>query len=161
MKVDRLTHLGLSVSDLECSVRFYCEVLGCREVGRLSLSGQPTAQLNSMEDVRIDTVWLERDGWRLELIGFLRRSGRDDGDRIDRFREPRPGPPVRGNVSPCRGVDLTLPEVEAYSARAPVGSTSPHEHAGRGFVLRPVRLRDRCRPPSAVEEDARRGAALP
>lgn len=79
MKVDRLTHLGLSVSNLEHSVRFYCEVLGCQEVGRLSLSGQPTARLNSMEDVRIDTVWLERDGWRLELIGFRDPSPAGDG----------------------------------------------------------------------------------
>jgi catechol 2,3-dioxygenase-like lactoylglutathione lyase family enzyme len=70
MRIQRLTHMGICVSDLEASLRFYCGVLGCVEVGRLELAGEPTATLNGMPDVKVRAVYLERDGWRLELIAF-------------------------------------------------------------------------------------------
>jgi glyoxylase I family protein len=68
--IQRLTHMGICVSDLERSLHFYGEVLGCREVGRLELEGQPTATLNGWTDVKVRAVYLERDGWRLELMEF-------------------------------------------------------------------------------------------
>ncbi len=68
--IRRLTHLGLCVSDLERSVCFYRDVLGCTEAGRLDLAGEPTATLNGMRDVAVRLVFLERDGWRLELFAF-------------------------------------------------------------------------------------------
>jgi catechol 2,3-dioxygenase-like lactoylglutathione lyase family enzyme len=70
MHVQRLTHLGICVSDLERSLRLYRDVLGCKEVGRLELEGEPTARLNGWSDVKVRAVYLERDGWRLELMEF-------------------------------------------------------------------------------------------
>jgi len=70
MPVRRLTHLGICVSDLERSVRFYRDVLGCREVGRLELEGGAAAVLNQLEGCTLHAVYLERDGWRLELLAF-------------------------------------------------------------------------------------------
>ena len=70
MPVQRLTHLGICVSDIERSLRFYRDLLGCREVGRLELEGQPTATLNGWPDVKVRAIYLERDGWRLELMEF-------------------------------------------------------------------------------------------
>lgn len=70
MKIQRLTHMGICVSDLERSLRFYRDVLGCQVVGRLELAGEPTATLNGMPDVKVRAIYLERDGWRLELIEF-------------------------------------------------------------------------------------------
>ncbi|MGH7338517.1 MAG: VOC family protein [Myxococcota bacterium] len=70
MQIQRLTHMGICVSDLERSLRFYCDLLGCEEVGRLELEGQPTATLNGWPDVKVRAVYLERDGWRLELMEF-------------------------------------------------------------------------------------------
>ncbi len=70
MHIQRLTHLGICVSDLERSLRFYRDVLGCNEVGRLELEGGPTATLNGMPDVKVRAIYLERDGWRLELIEY-------------------------------------------------------------------------------------------
>lgn len=70
MQIQRLTHMGICVSDLERSLRFYGDVLGCKEVGRLELEGQPTATLNGWPDVKVRAVYLERDGWRLELMEF-------------------------------------------------------------------------------------------
>jgi catechol 2,3-dioxygenase-like lactoylglutathione lyase family enzyme len=70
MSVQRLTHLGICVSDLERSLRFYRDVLGCTEVGRLELAGEPTATLNGFPDTEVRLIFLERDGWRLELFAF-------------------------------------------------------------------------------------------
>jgi glyoxylase I family protein len=72
MEVQRLTHLGICVSDLERSLRFYRDVLGCKEVGRLEMEGGAADTINAMKDVKIRAVYLERDGWRLELIEFPR-----------------------------------------------------------------------------------------
>lgn len=79
--------MGLCVSDVERSVRFYCDALGCRLVGRLDLRGQPTAKLNGLEDVDVRTVYLERDGWRLELIEFVdpKATGRRDAKPMNQF----------------------------------------------------------------------------
>jgi len=70
MQVQRLTHLGICVSDIERSLRFYRDLLGCKEVGRLELEGEPTATLNGWPDAKVRAVYLERDGWRLELIEY-------------------------------------------------------------------------------------------
>jgi catechol 2,3-dioxygenase-like lactoylglutathione lyase family enzyme len=70
VNVHRLTHVGICVSDLDRSLRFYRDVLGCTEVGRLELSGEPTATLNGWPDVHLRAIYLERDGWRLELMEF-------------------------------------------------------------------------------------------
>jgi len=70
MAVQRLTHLGICVSDLERSLRFYRDVLGCREVGRLSMEGAAAEAVLGLEGVKLEAVYLERDGWRLELMAF-------------------------------------------------------------------------------------------
>ena len=63
MHVQRLTHLGICVSDLERSLRFYRDLLGCKEVGRLELEGGPVATLNGLPEVKVRAIYLERDGW--------------------------------------------------------------------------------------------------
>jgi catechol 2,3-dioxygenase-like lactoylglutathione lyase family enzyme len=70
MHVERLTHVGICVSDLERSLRFYRDVLGCKEVGRLEMEGGTADVINEMTGVRVQAIYLERDGWRLELIAF-------------------------------------------------------------------------------------------
>jgi len=39
-------------------------------VGSLDLAGRAVDTLNGIEGVEVRTIYLERDGWRLELIGF-------------------------------------------------------------------------------------------
>jgi len=70
MSIQRLTHLGICVSDLDRSLRFYRDVLGCKEVGQLAMQGGPADTLNGLSGVEVRAVYLERDGWRLELIEF-------------------------------------------------------------------------------------------
>ncbi len=70
MDIQRLTHLGICVSNLDRSLRFYRDVLGCKEVGRLAMEGGAADTLNAIEGVKLRAIYLERDGWRLELIEF-------------------------------------------------------------------------------------------
>ena len=70
MTVQLLTHLGLCVSDLERSVAFYCDVFGFAEVGRLEPDVEPTSRILEIPDAKLQAVYLERDGWRLELLYF-------------------------------------------------------------------------------------------
>jgi glyoxylase I family protein len=70
MDVQRLTHLGICVSDLERSLRFYRDALGCKEVGRLEVEGGMADTLNGMQGSKVRAIYLERDGWRLELMEF-------------------------------------------------------------------------------------------
>lgn len=70
----RITHLGLCVSDLETSVRFYREALEFEETRRLHFDDRPTATILSLENADVDLVYMVRDGLRLELIGHRSSS---------------------------------------------------------------------------------------
>lgn len=70
MSVQLLTHLGLCVSDLERSVAFYRDVFGFEEVGRLEPDVEPTSRILEIPGAKLQVVYLERDGWRLELLYF-------------------------------------------------------------------------------------------
>lgn len=70
MTVRRLTHLGICVADVERSVAFYSEVLGFVEVGRFADRYGYSSPILELPDVRLEAVYLERDGWRIELMYF-------------------------------------------------------------------------------------------
>jgi catechol 2,3-dioxygenase-like lactoylglutathione lyase family enzyme len=70
MTVKMLTHIGLCVSELERARRFYTEVLGMKEVGGLVTSGETVDRLLGLSDVEAEAVYLERDGFRLELLHY-------------------------------------------------------------------------------------------
>ncbi len=81
MSVRRLTHLGICVSDLERSLTFYTEVLGFREVGRFADEHGFSSRFLELEDVRLQAVYLERDGWRIELLYYPQPRALGSGDR--------------------------------------------------------------------------------
>jgi len=68
--VQRFSHLGLCVSDVERSRRFYCEGLGFREASRLEVKGEPSDTLLELEGVELEAVYLLRDGFCLELLHY-------------------------------------------------------------------------------------------
>ncbi|MFT4518391.1 MAG: glyoxylase I family protein [Halioglobus sp.] len=70
MTVQRLSHIGICVSDLERSVDFYQHVLGFEELSRLLVAGPEAAKLLAIENVELQAVYLERDGTRIELLHY-------------------------------------------------------------------------------------------
>lgn len=72
MTIQRLTHVGVCVRDLERSVRFYRDGLGFAPLAELQVAGEPSATLLRLADVDLHAVYLERDGTRIELLHYRR-----------------------------------------------------------------------------------------
>ncbi len=68
----RLTHIGICVSDLDRSLRFYRDLLGFELEHDLHVEGEPTDTLLRLRDIVLDAVYLSRDGVRIELLRFHR-----------------------------------------------------------------------------------------
>ena len=66
----RLTHIGICVSDLERSLRFYRDLLGFRFEHELEVAGEPSDTLLRLRDVKLRASYLVRDGVRIELLHF-------------------------------------------------------------------------------------------
>jgi catechol 2,3-dioxygenase-like lactoylglutathione lyase family enzyme len=66
----RLTHVGIGVSDLERSTRFYRDLLGFVQEHELEVAGEPTDTLLRLKDTQLKAVYLTRDGVRIELLHF-------------------------------------------------------------------------------------------
>jgi glyoxylase I family protein len=76
----RLTHIGLCVSDISRSTGFYCAALGFTEIGRMMVSDQASRQLLDVAGLELELVYLERDGFRLELLGYVAPGTEGDAD---------------------------------------------------------------------------------
>lgn len=66
----RLTHIGLCVRDIGQSTDFYCSALGFTEIGRMTVDDEASARLLHVPGLVLELVYLERDGFRLELLGY-------------------------------------------------------------------------------------------
>ncbi len=131
MLVHALAHVGLCVSDLERSLRFYQEVFGFKEVSarpRLAMEGEPAATLVGLPNVSLQAVYLERDGTTLELLAY-----------------PRPGSVAGDTPRPMNRQGLTHlsfavddPDAVAQRAVAAGGRLLEDTHIGVAlFVLDP------------------------
>jgi catechol 2,3-dioxygenase-like lactoylglutathione lyase family enzyme len=63
------SHIGICVSDLERSVRFYCEGLGF-ELVQSHTVGAEFGRLMEVEDVALQSRFVRRDGVSIELLHF-------------------------------------------------------------------------------------------
>ena len=70
VEVQRLSHIGICVTNLEASVAFYRDALGFAELSRLEVSGPESDRLLELSDVALRAVYLERDGFRIELLHY-------------------------------------------------------------------------------------------
>lgn len=67
----RFSHVGQCVRDLDRARAFYTEALGFEEVLDLDVSGEQSAKLLRLPGVvGLRAVYLRRDGFVLELLGF-------------------------------------------------------------------------------------------
>jgi len=65
----KFSHIGICVSDLERSVRFYCEGLGF-ELVQSHTVGQEFGRLMELDDVVLQSRFVSRDGISVELFHF-------------------------------------------------------------------------------------------
>ena len=63
------SHLGICVSDLDRSLRFYCEGLGFEQVASHRV-GEEFGELMEVENVALESRMLTRDGVTIELLWF-------------------------------------------------------------------------------------------
>ncbi len=70
MSVLRLSHVGICVSDLQQSLRFYRDLLGFTYRSELRVQGEPSDTLLRLRGVDLHAVYLERDGTRIELLHY-------------------------------------------------------------------------------------------
>src|SRR5262245_1188305 len=79
MTVLRMTHIGICVTDLQRSTRFYTDGLGFRMRSEFQTQGEPSDTLLQLRDVTLHAVYLERDGTRLELLHYASPGTVGDG----------------------------------------------------------------------------------
>jgi len=60
--LQRLTHVGICVSDMDRSLRFYRDCLGFRHEHELRVAGEPSDTLLRLRGVDLHAVYLARDG---------------------------------------------------------------------------------------------------
>ena len=87
MAVDYLMHVGICVQDLDRSIRFYRDGLGFKEAGTLNVAGEPTATMLGIPDVELDAVYLDREGFRIELL-YYPSPGTTGTDAVRPMNQP-------------------------------------------------------------------------
>lgn len=75
----RLTHVGLCVTNIERSTEFYCCALGFTKIGEMHVDDAASARLLDVEGLVLDLVYLQRDGFRLELLAYPAPGTTGDG----------------------------------------------------------------------------------
>lgn len=70
LPIQRLTHIGLCVSDIERSLRYYRDLLGFTWEHQLDIEGEPVDQLLRLKGTKLHAVYLTRDGVRIELLQY-------------------------------------------------------------------------------------------
>ncbi|MCG7851718.1 MAG: VOC family protein, partial [Methanosarcinaceae archaeon] len=73
MVIDFL-HVGISVRNLEKSVKFYTEVLGMAEGIRVSHKGETISQVVAVENTEVDVCYVTKGQHRLELIEYKNKD---------------------------------------------------------------------------------------
>jgi catechol 2,3-dioxygenase-like lactoylglutathione lyase family enzyme len=114
-------HFGHCVTELDRSVRFYCELFGFTERRRMTVPDDPAAQLLGVDKpLGLEAAYLEKDGTTLELMAFGREGNAPQRQRA--FTEPG-----LTHMSFCvddpaaaaaRAVELGGSEVEGSDVRA-------------------------------------------
>jgi catechol 2,3-dioxygenase-like lactoylglutathione lyase family enzyme len=70
MNVVAISHVGLCVSDLERSQRFYCEGLGFEPGARFEVGAEFGPTLEVAGDVAVTSQFVVRDGCSIELLHY-------------------------------------------------------------------------------------------
>jgi catechol 2,3-dioxygenase-like lactoylglutathione lyase family enzyme len=121
-----VNHIGLCVTDLDRSRRFYTELLDFEETGVLDAPDEATSRLLRIEPpVNLRAVYLTRDGFVLELLHYDRPENPPARERP--FNEPGL---THLSVS-VDDIDEVCGRVESLGGR-----TMPETHVGLAVTIR-------------------------
>ncbi|HEY5154306.1 MAG TPA: VOC family protein [Acidimicrobiales bacterium] len=81
MAIQSISHLGLCVSDLERSTRFYCDVLGFREQFTMTMGDEVAATMEQDPGIGFTSRSLIRPDLRIELLAWDTPAAVGDGQR--------------------------------------------------------------------------------
>ena len=85
--IEELVHVGISVFDLEKSIRFYTEVLGMEVDYHAHHEGQKISQVVGVEDCELNITVVRRGNVKLELIDY----GNGRHKRVEYRNQDYPG----------------------------------------------------------------------
>ena len=74
------SHIGICVSDLQRSTRFYTEAFGF-VVSHSLQAGPPFDVMTELSDLEIQATFLKREGVTIELVRYLRPGTRGPAER--------------------------------------------------------------------------------
>ena len=78
--MDAFSHFGICVSDLDRSLRFYCEGLGFQQSQSHSV-GAEFGPLMEIDQPKLESRFITRDGLSIELLWFAEPGHTGDGAR--------------------------------------------------------------------------------
>ncbi|MCD9623464.1 VOC family protein [Rhabdothermincola salaria] len=99
-----VSHIGLCVSDLDRSMRIYCDGLGFEPAERYDIGDEVADTLEVPHGVELVSQMIARDGFKIELLGWV-------------------SPPVEGTPSTQRNqlgithLSVTVDEIAPVEAR--------------------------------------------
>jgi len=129
----RLTHLGVCVADLPRSIAFYRDALGFLEIGRLKVGDEATARILEVEEARVELVYLERDGWRIELLHYSSPGHSGSGER-----RPMNGLGLTHLSFAVEDLDRAAATLQAHGGRVLEETRAAFQSGNRGlFALDP------------------------
>jgi lactoylglutathione lyase len=70
MAIHGVSHVGLCVTDLDRSMRFYCEGLGFEHLRSFDIGGEPWTSVVELDPLLLHSRILRRDGLTVELLQF-------------------------------------------------------------------------------------------
>ncbi len=82
------SHFGICVTDLQRSLRFYCEGLGFEAAETYEIGNEFQAGLEVDGDVDLDAVFIRNNAMAIELLAY--RSPTPTGRRVGQPRPARP-----------------------------------------------------------------------
>ncbi len=102
-------HVGISVIDMEASIKFYSEIMQMKIERRSKYQGEPIGRIVGVKDAELDICVLEKNNLRIELLDY------HDGKRKKRIKYPRQDQPGLVHISfLVDNVDKEYERIKAY-----------------------------------------------
>ncbi len=76
-----LSHLGMCVTDIERSKRFYCDALGFKPTIAFKVGNEVGRTMEIQGEIVLTSAFIRRDGVSIELLGFETPAIHGDGKR--------------------------------------------------------------------------------